>query len=45
MNMEMDLIMDGPTHIPPIAEFSDQDFQIKINGEMMYSDVTVMQVR
>ena len=43
MNVEMDrradAIRDGPSRIPPVPEFEGQDFQIKIDGVILYSDV------
>ena len=43
MNVEMDRqadeVRDGTLPIPSVPEFVSQDFQIKINGEIIYSNV------
>ena len=46
MNIEMDRqadeVREGTSPIPPVPEFESQDFQIKINGELIYSNVGAM---
>lgn len=43
MNVEMDkraeAVRDGTADIPPVPEFDAQNFQIKINDEILYSNV------
>ncbi|GFH62176.1 hypothetical protein CTEN210_18652 [Chaetoceros tenuissimus] len=46
MNVQMDkradAVRDGTTEIPPVPDFDGQDFQIKIDGVIMYLDVATM---
>lgn len=43
MNVEIDrladMVRDSPTQVPSVPEYQNQDFQIKINGEILYSHV------
>ena len=46
MNVEMDRqadqVREGTSPIPPAPEFESQDLQIKINGELIYSNIGAM---
>ncbi|GFH56254.1 hypothetical protein CTEN210_12730 [Chaetoceros tenuissimus] len=39
MDKQADAVRDGPSAIPPVPDFEDQDFQIKIDGVIAYSNV------